>query len=334
MDPLSQGLLGAGLAGAISKSKNLKKALFCGFVSGLAPDLDVFIKSSTDPLLSLQYHRHFSHSIFFSPVGSFLVSLLLFLIFKNKMSFKQIYLFSFLGYFSHGLLDACTSYGTVLFWPLSNQRVGLNIISIIDPLFTGVILIFVIYSLLRNSPLIIRIGLFLSIFHLSFNLLKYQQVKDYVHNIAIDRKHEIKRLLLKPTIGNNFLWRSLYEHKNQYFIDAIYYPLFGRPKHKKGVKVDVIDKKTVFPMIPEDSIQRNDILRFSFFSQDYIYLHPDYNNLIADLRYGTLPYDNKSLWGIKIDEKNPNTHVFFKNIRNFNDKVYVEFWEMLKGNLD
>ena len=58
------------------------------------------------------------------------------------MSFKQIYLFSFLGYFSHGLLDACTSYGTVLFWPLSNQRVGLNIISIIDPLFTGVILIF------------------------------------------------------------------------------------------------------------------------------------------------------------------------------------------------
>ena len=95
MDPLSQGLLGASLAGAISKSKNLKKALFCGFVSGLAPDLDVFIKSSTDPLLSLQYHRHFSHSIFFSPVGSFLVSLFLFLIFKNKMSFKQIYLFSF-----------------------------------------------------------------------------------------------------------------------------------------------------------------------------------------------------------------------------------------------
>ena len=39
MDPLSQGLLGAGLAGAISKSKNLKKALFCGFVSGLSPDI-------------------------------------------------------------------------------------------------------------------------------------------------------------------------------------------------------------------------------------------------------------------------------------------------------
>ena len=32
---------------------------------------------------------------------------------------------------------------------------------------------------------------------------------------------------------------KLMEAKNQYFIDAIYYPLFGRPKYKKGVKVDV-----------------------------------------------------------------------------------------------
>ena len=42
MDPLSQGLLGAGLAGAISKSKNLKKALLCGFVSGLAEGLSLY----------------------------------------------------------------------------------------------------------------------------------------------------------------------------------------------------------------------------------------------------------------------------------------------------
>ena len=62
-------------------------------------------------------------------------------------------------------------------------------------------------------------------------------------------------------------------------------------------------------------------------------LHPDYNNLIADLRYGTLPYDDKSLWGIEIDYNEPDNHVSFKSIRNFNDKVYNEFWNMLKGNL-
>jgi len=32
-----------------------------GFLSGMAPDLDILIRSSTDPLLSLEYHRQFTH---------------------------------------------------------------------------------------------------------------------------------------------------------------------------------------------------------------------------------------------------------------------------------
>ena len=65
MDPLSQGLLGGILAGAFSKKKHLKIAVTCGVIGGLAPDLDILIKSSYDPLLSIDFHRQFSHSIFF-----------------------------------------------------------------------------------------------------------------------------------------------------------------------------------------------------------------------------------------------------------------------------
>ena len=81
MDPISQGLLGGTLAGAFSKKNNINKAVFCGFIGGLAPDLDVLIKSSSDPLLSIDYHRHFTHSLIFSPIGGFLVSLIVFFIF-------------------------------------------------------------------------------------------------------------------------------------------------------------------------------------------------------------------------------------------------------------
>ena len=332
MDPFSQGLLGSTLAGTFSTRKDLKPALICGFIGGLAPDLDILIRSSTDPLLSIDYHRHFSHSLFFSPLGGFLVSTLLFLLLKNKLSYKQIYLFSFLGYFSHGILDAFTSYGTVLFWPFSDFRVGLNIISIIDPIFTGTILICFLISLIKNSTLTIRSGLLLSIFYLSFNYTKYHQVKHYISNIAVDRDHEIERLFLKPTIGNNFLWRSVYRNNNRYFIDAIYFPLFGTPQYRNGPQVEVIDKDTIFPEIPANSTQRTDIKRFAYFSQDYIYLHPDYKNFIADLRYGILPHDNKSLWGIEINKNDPHKHVTFRNIRNFNREIYDEFWNMLKGN--
>lgn len=57
MDPLTQGLLGATLPLAVSNKRNLAVVGVLGVVSGMAPDLDVLIRSSTDPLLYLEYHR-------------------------------------------------------------------------------------------------------------------------------------------------------------------------------------------------------------------------------------------------------------------------------------
>ena len=79
---------------------------------------------------------------------------------------------------------------------------------------------------------------------------------------------------------------------------------------QNGPQVEAIDKDTIFPEISANSTQRTDIKRFAYFSQDYIYLHPDYKNFIADLRYGILPHDNKSLWGIEINKNDPHKHVF------------------------
>jgi hypothetical protein len=41
----------------------------------MAPDLDVLISSRTDPLLFLEYHRQFTHSLVFIPFGAGLVAL-------------------------------------------------------------------------------------------------------------------------------------------------------------------------------------------------------------------------------------------------------------------
>ena len=68
MDPVTQGVLGASLASVISNKKNLKIAAFCGLVGGLVPDLDILIRSEEDSLLSIEYHRHFTHSLFFVPL--------------------------------------------------------------------------------------------------------------------------------------------------------------------------------------------------------------------------------------------------------------------------
>ena len=137
MDPISQGTVGAAFAQSAADKKNIGKISVVGFLAGLAPDLDVLIQSSTDPVLFLEYHRQFTHSLFFIPFGALIVAALIFPLVRKHLSFKTTYAASFFGYATHGLLDACTSYGTVLFWPFSNERLTWNNISIVCLLYTS-----------------------------------------------------------------------------------------------------------------------------------------------------------------------------------------------------
>jgi inner membrane protein len=333
MDPVSQGLLGTALSGSFARKKEIRFASFCGFIGGIAPDIDILIRSDSNPLLFIEYHRHFTHSLVFVPFGGLIVSFFLYLIFFKKKKFKTIFFFTTLGFLSHGFLDSCTSYGTSLFWPFSETRISWNIISIIDPIYTFILLFFFILSFILKSSHLIKLGLFFSFLYLGFGLNKHIQVEKLISKTAEARGHKIERLLLNPTIGNVILWRSVYQFNKNYYIDAVYMPLFGKPKVKKGTNAKVINKETVFPEILNDSLQRNDIRKFSFFSQDFIYIHPDFKYIIADLRYGTLPHDDMSLWGIEVNTAENDQHVTFRKLRNFNNKHYQRFWEMLKGNL-
>ena len=160
MDPISQGTVGVAFAQSSASKNNILKISLIGLIAGLAPDADVVIKSSTDPILFLEYHRQFSHSLFLFPFGALVVAILFFPFFKSSLNFKQIYLASFLGYLTHGILDACTSYGTLLYWPFSNERVTWNNISIVDPLFTVPTLIFVIMAIKTKKSYLVILQLY------------------------------------------------------------------------------------------------------------------------------------------------------------------------------
>jgi len=154
MDPISQGTVGAVFAQSTANKNNIAKIGAIGFLAGVAPDLDVLIRSSTDPVLFLEYHRQFTHSLFFIPLGALIVSALVFPLVKKTLNFKTTYLASFLGYATHGLLDACTSYGTLLFWPFSNERVTWNNISIVDPILTIPAIIFLAMAVKKTTSAI------------------------------------------------------------------------------------------------------------------------------------------------------------------------------------
>ena len=191
MDPVSQGLFGIALSGSFAQKKEIRFASFCGLIGGIAPDIDILIRSDSNPLLFIEYHRHFTHSIIFAPFGGLLVSLFLHLTFLKKKKFKTIFIFTTLGFLSHGFLDSCTSYGTSLFWPFSESRVSWNIISIIDPIYTFILLLFFILSFLLKSKQLIRLGLFFSFLYLGFGLNKHYQVEKLISKVAEDRGHKV-----------------------------------------------------------------------------------------------------------------------------------------------
>ena len=221
MDPISQGTVGAAFAQSTANKNNIIKIGIIGFLAGLAPDLDVFIRSSTDPILSLEYHRQFTHSLFFIPFGALIVTLVIFPLVKKSLSLKTVYVASFFGYTTHGLLDACTSYGTLLFWPFSNERVTWNNISVVDPIFTIPVLVLVATAMITRKPLFSFFAIGWMTFYLLLGFVQYERAFLVANDLANSRGHTPERLTLKPSFGNLILWKSIYQYEENFHVDAI-----------------------------------------------------------------------------------------------------------------
>ncbi|MCK4708917.1 MAG: metal-dependent hydrolase, partial [Gammaproteobacteria bacterium] len=221
MDVLSQAVLGASLSQSFAKNKSKQlSALIIGALAGMAADLDVLIRSSTDPLLFLEFHRQFTHSLIFIPFGALFCAAILYWFFKKNLSFFHVYLFSFLGYATHGLLDACTSYGTQLFWPFSDLRVSWNIVSIVDPFFTIPILIGIGFAAYRCNRQFARAAFIYAIVFLSLGLVQKQRAEDALYTLAQLRGHQTERVRVKPSFGNRHVWKLIYEYNGRYYVDA------------------------------------------------------------------------------------------------------------------
>ena len=186
MDPLSQGVLGASLTQTFSNKKNIVFVFIIGCLSGMFPDVDIFFRSNHDPLFFLEFHRQFTHSLIFIPLGGFIFTLIFYGLFFKLIpfGFLKTWLFATMGYGTHGLLDACTSYGTQLLWPFSNNRISWNNISIIDPLFTIPVLIFLILSLIKRRSFWAKIALGWALFYLVIGFVQNQRAAKLAEEIV------------------------------------------------------------------------------------------------------------------------------------------------------
>ena len=331
MDPISQGIIGSSFAQSFVRDKKILGLIgLIGFISGIAPDIDIFIRSESDPLLFLEFHRQFTHSLIFIPFGGAICASFFYCFSKirERISFKKVWFFSTVGYGTHGLLDACTSYGTLLFWPFSYERISWNNISIIDPLFTIPIIILVIFSIYLKKISLSRYAVCWAILYLLLGLVLNQKALNVGQELAKQRGHEISRINVKPTFANLFLWKIIYETENRFYTDGV--SLLLTKKIFQGNSIAKLNLSKDFEWLDADSQQAKDIERFAWFSQNYLAVSPDNRNLIIDIRYSILPNQISGLWGIELDkEANTLQHVKFVSNRKKSESSLKELFEMV-----
>lgn len=230
-----------------------------------------------------------------------------------------------------GVLDACTSYGTHVFWPFSDDRVAFNIISIIDPAFTLILLITLIASLKIKRQKIAQVGLLFAVGYMTLGFVQLQRAQNMADGLITSRGHHTNQHVVKPTLANLFLWRSVYVHKNRIYIDAIRVGLIAENKIYEGESIEKFLVKKYLPTIKPSSVLYNDIQRFKTFSNDYIAFDQSQKNVIGDLRYSMLPISAKPLWGIVINKNEPQQHADYRFFRDSSTSIRQQFINMLLG---
>jgi inner membrane protein len=329
MDPVTQGAFGAIFAQTMSNKKKILVGSLVGCLAGLAPDLDIFIRSASDPLLKLEFHRQFTHSIIFIPIGALIVTLFSRILFRKYLSWGETYLFSFFGYATHGLLDACTSYGTQLLWPFSDERISWNYVSVVDPFLSIPVFLAIIFTIIMKNKLVTLFGIFYIFTYLTFGAFQENRAEYVGKSIANFRGHESKNLTAKPSLGNLFLWKTIYEENGFYYVDAV--RLFSKSEYCQGTKIKKLDLLVDFLDLNKKSQQYKDIKRFDWFSQGYLGKGMD-KNLIIDVRYSAVPNEVDGLWGIRINSnKHHSEHIdWFVNRSNYTEK-WKRFFDLLLG---
>lgn len=331
MDPLTHAVTGSLLAQSTARTGEIRVAALAGALAGMAPDLDVLIRSSADSLLQIEYHRHFTHALAFAPVGAFVCALIGYPLLRRWVSFGRLCLYCFAGYVQGGLLDACTSYGTRLYWPFSDTRVAWSNVAVIDPLYFLPALGLLMAAVIRRRRSFAWIGIGWILLYLGLGVVQRERAEAAGLALAGSRGLAPIRIEAKPSIFNNFLFRVVTETGDALHADAIRVGWFSGPIIYEGGSVPNPSREALFAALPEGSTARRDIERFAFFSNQWVYFVEGDPSIIGDFRYALLPDSTETLWTLRLDRESPARHGRFVPERELEEDDLERFRRMLRG---
>ena len=326
MDIVTQAVVGAACAQAAAR-RDPRLGALVGAAAGALPDADALISSAADPLLQLEFHRHFCQSLVFIPVGAALAALLLWPLLRRRLPVGRLYLYALCGYATGGPLDACTAYGTHLLWPFTGEPLAWGIVAVVDPIFTLALAVPLAVGLWRRRPA--RVGLLLALAYLGLGAVQQQRAAALAAEAAAGRGHAPGRLLVKPTVGNLVLWRSLYTVGDSVWVDAV--RVGWDVRVYPGARAALFDPGRDLAWAPEGSRARADAARFAVFADGLAVPYAAGAPGLGDVRYAMLPTLTEPLWGIRFDPARPDATPRWVTSRSLAPELRRRFADMLLG---
>ena len=300
MDAITQGLLGAAAAQVVLQSRLGPRAWIYGAVGGMAPDLDILIRSTTDPLLALTYHRHFTHSFAFIPIGGPLAALPWIARAKHRANAKMIVAATTIGYSTHALLDAFTTYGTQLWWPVSSVRIAWSWISIIDLLFTVPLAIGVILSVRRDTRRPVMAALAWCALYMGWGGVQHGRAVAAAEQLAAQRGHQPEATDAFPNTFSNLAWRTAYKYDGRIYLDWVRTPWWSAPTPHAGGAIAIATEDSLPAAIRDDPTTLAAFRTFQWFSGGWIAEDPEQPGAYGDMRYGTGLASTSSMWTLAL----------------------------------
>jgi inner membrane protein len=212
MDTLTHALSGALLARATApqqsdeKTLPLGRRLFVAFLAAAVPDLD-FVINYIGPVEYLLHHRGATHSLILLPLWAYLLARLCAVIWRRDRTWSAYFGVIAFSLGIHIAGDWITSFGTMVFAPLSDARVGIGTTFIIDFWFTGIILAGLAACVVwRASPVPAIAGLATLCGYIAFQGVLQQRAVEWGEAYARDSGLKQVEVTAQPRPVSPFNW--------------------------------------------------------------------------------------------------------------------------------
>lgn len=332
MDSLTQIVLGASVGEAVLGKKIGNRAALYGAIAGTIPDLDVLAGYFLDPISAIEVHRGFTHSILFcvifAPIFGYLLSLM-----EKKADWKELSWLMFWGLFTHPILDAFTTWGTQLFWPL-DIHLAFKSVFVIDPLYTLPFLFCLLMAMRLKRTHLLRPkwnywGIGISSAYLLVGLMlkwvSYEKFKDALE----EQQLSYIEIQNRPAPLTSLLWSANIRTNEGYYL-ADYSFFDSQPI---SFRFFPTQENLIYPFGNQMDIERLKKISDGW----YVLSTNDKGEIFFnDLRFGVIslePEEKQFVFSYKLSVKD-NSFLVEERRKTPKDgkKLVKQLWERIKGN--